>query len=62
MNDKYKISVDLWIEGQKLLIDELSLKEKFLIENIKNQKETLENVKNTIIHEKEQLKDYIQNK
>ena len=41
MDKEFKKSQDLWIEGQKLLIEELKLKQEFMIKNIENQKQVL---------------------
>ena len=62
MNEDFKKSVDLWIEGQEFLIEELHLKKEFTINNIELAKKQLKNVKKSIKHEEKQLSDYIKNK
>jgi hypothetical protein len=62
MNEDFKKSVDLWIEGQELLIQELHVKKEFTINNIELSKKILKNVKKAIKHEEKQLSDYIKNK
>ena len=59
MDKEFKKSQDLWIEGQKLLIEELKLKQEFMIKNIENQKQVLLNVEDTLKHEEKQLNDYL---
>lgn len=59
MDKEFKKSQDLWIEGQKLLIEELKLKQEFMIKNIENQKKVLLNVEDTLKHEEKQLNDYL---
>jgi hypothetical protein len=62
MNEDFKKSVDLWIEGQEFLIEELHLKKEFTINNIELAKKQLKNVKKSIKHEEKQLSNYIKNK
>ena len=62
MNEYFKKSVDLWIEGQEFLIEELHLKKEFTINNIELAKKQLKNVKKAIKHEEKQLSNYIKNK
>jgi|LakMenE18May11ns_1017448.scaffolds.fasta_scaffold9288103_2 hypothetical protein len=62
MNEDFKKSVDLWIEGQEFLIEELHLRKKFIIENMEIGKKLLKSVNKSIKHEEKQLSNYIKNK
>jgi hypothetical protein len=58
----FEKSQDLWIEGQKLLIQELELKKEFMIKNIEIQNTILINTDETLQHELKQLNDYLNSK
>jgi hypothetical protein len=58
----FEKSQDLWIEGQKLLIQELELKKEFMIKNIEIQNTILINTEETLQHELKQLNDYLNSK
>jgi hypothetical protein len=58
----FEKSQDLWIEGQKLLIQELELKKQFMIKNIEIQNTILINTEETLQHELKQLNDYLNSK
>jgi hypothetical protein len=58
----FEKSQDLWIEGQKLLIQELELKKEFMIKNIDTQNKILINTEETLQHELKQLNDYLKSK
>ena len=54
-----KKSEELWIESQKILIEEILLRGKFIKENIRINKLALENNNMALKHEKNQLKKYL---
>jgi len=49
----------LWIEGQKILVQELELKGNFITENIKILQLALDNNILALEHEKNQLNEYL---
>jgi hypothetical protein len=59
MSKNYQKSIDLWIEGQELLLSELEVRKSFLITSIKINKATLKNTEQTLKHEKKMLEDYL---
>lgn len=59
MSKNYQKSVDLWIEGQQLLVSELEIRRNFLITSIKINKSTLKNTEQTLKHERKMLEDYL---
>lgn len=59
MSKNYQKSVDLWIEGQQLLLSELEIRRNFLITSIKINKSTLKNTEQTLKHERKMLEDYL---
>jgi hypothetical protein len=48
----------LWIEGQRILVQELELRNNFITENIRIMQLALENNALSLEHEKEQLNQY----
>jgi hypothetical protein len=59
MSKNYQKSIDLWIEGQELLLSELEVRKSFLITSIKINKATLKNTEQTLKHERKMLQDYL---
>lgn len=59
MSKNYQKSVDLWIEGQQLLVSELEIRRNFLITSIKINKSNLKNTEQTLKHERKMLEDYL---
>jgi hypothetical protein len=49
----------LWIEGQKILVEELELRNNFIAENIRINQLALENNILSLEHEKNQLNEYL---
>ena len=49
----------LWIEGQKILVEELELRNNFIAENIKINQLALENNTLSLEHERNQLNEYL---
>ena len=62
MANDYKKSVQLWIDGQELLIKELELKIDFTMQNIVVSQKVLQNASESLMHEIKQLNEYIKNK
>ena len=59
MANDYEKSVQLWIEGQELLIKELELKVDFTMRNIVVSQKVLQNTSDSLMHEIKQLNQYI---
>jgi hypothetical protein len=59
MANDYKKSVQLWIEGQELLIKELEQKIDFTMQNIILNQKVLQNASESLMHEIKQLNQYI---
>ena len=59
MSNDYKKSVQLWIEGQELLIKELEQKIDFTMQNIILNQKVLQNASESLMHEIKQLNQYI---
>jgi hypothetical protein len=49
----------LWIEGQKILVEELELRNNFIAENIRINQLALENNILSLEHERNQLNEYL---
>jgi hypothetical protein len=49
----------LWIEGQKILVEELELRNNFIAENIRINQLALENNALSLEHERNQLNEYL---
>jgi hypothetical protein len=49
----------LWIEGQKILVEELELRNNFIAENIRINQLALENNTLSLEHERNQLNEYL---
>ena len=62
MDKAYEKSVQLWIEGQELLIKELELKVDFTTQNILVSQKVLQNASDSLMHEIKQLNEFIKNK
>ena len=59
MANDYEKSVQLWIEGQELLIKELELKVDFTMRNIVVNQKVLQNASESLMHEIKQLNEFI---
>jgi hypothetical protein len=59
MANDYKKSVQLWIDGQELLIKELELKIDFTMQNIVVSQKVLQNASESLMHEIKQLNEFI---
>ncbi len=59
MANDYEKSVQLWIEGQELLIKELELKVDFTTQNIVINQKVLQNASESLMHEIKQLNEFI---
>jgi hypothetical protein len=59
MANDYEKSVQLWIEGQELLIKELEQKVDFTTQNIWINQKVLQNASESLMHEIKQLNQYI---
>ena len=62
MDKAYEKSVQLWIEGQELLIKELEQKVDFTTQNIWINQKVLQNASESLMHEIKQLNEFIKNK
>lgn len=58
METREQKSERLWIEGQKILVEELELRNNFIAENIRINQLALENNILSLEHEKNQLNEY----
>ena len=59
MANDYKKSVQLWIDGQELLIKELEQKIDFTMQNILINQKVLQNASESLMHEIKQLNEFI---
>jgi hypothetical protein len=59
MANNYEMSVQLWIDGQELLIKELELKVDFTMQNIIVSQKVLQNASESLMHEIKQLNEFI---
>lgn len=59
MANDYEKSVQLWIDGQELLIKELELKIDFTMQNIVVSQKVLRNASESLMHEIKQLNEFI---
>jgi hypothetical protein len=59
MANDYEKSVQLWIEGQELLIKELQQKVDFTTQNIVINQKVLQNASESLMHEIKQLNEFI---
>jgi len=59
MANDYEKSVQLWIDGQELLIKELELKIDFTMQNIVVSQKVLQNASESLMHEIKQLNEFI---
>lgn len=62
MEASHKKSIDLWVESQEFLIQELKLKLNFTKDNIEILKKVLKNTEDSLLHEENQLSEFIKNK
>jgi hypothetical protein len=59
METREQKSERLWIEGQKILVEELELRNNFIAENIRINQLALENNTLSLEHERNQLNEYL---
>ena len=59
MANDYQTSIQLWIDGQELLIKELELKIDFTMQNIVINQKVLQNASESLMHEIKQLNEFI---